>query len=257
MLVDILGILNVLSCTISVQCDQNIATFLDMTAVHGGSPKVWHSYIQRYLQLILESTFSMFNGTYILQWSSFQMFTESIRNFAHNLLLYSKFSPRFKWHIHKILPEQSLTRIAEYMTLVRKISGEIFVKTNSFGVHSVDFVIAKFLFYLDPRLGLNVTLNELYLSSGREDCMSGNLTIQTDKCNLHFCGFHSMTQAYPQGNKVSIALHWFKSITYRLNWSFVVLDSNRLYSSHQIIQTLRLIHTNIVNLKTELVSCLI
>ena len=87
-------------------------------------------------------------------------------------------------------------------------------------------------FKMDKRLSLNLTLHDLYFSSGYVDCKRGNMSIfefrlmKTAQLSLIYCGYHSEFSIYPGESSVSILTSVYAHILMILNATFSVTDSS-------------------------------
>ncbi len=107
-------------------------------------------------------------------------------------------------------------------------------------------------FNLHRSLSGNVTVHELFLSSGPLDCVEANLTVVKD--NLIYCGHYTNLEIFPQFQRFNFLLFVSYRSYFHFHSEFSVVDSNFMFSSqwylspliHPVLFTQRRIRSQII-----------
>ena len=207
------------------------------------SPKQWRIYIDKYLALLIQ--------TVHLPDKNIQSF------FFFQLNCTTYFIEKSK----AVLPLYFYT----YGSTIRRISGKMLLHSKDnklwskyylqyIGFQDIYHFAATFI--TDKRLSLNITVHDLFFSSGTVNCETGSLSIFELKLekvkhrSLLYCGFHSEFNIYPGTNMFSIVSSVHSHILMFLHAVFYVTDSNLLKTfpaakqSHTIPVSIWNVHEN-------------
>ena len=178
------------------------------------SLKQWRVYIDEYLELLIPALLSH---------------EINIQGF---LLFQLKYVAYFAQKSKAVLSLYFYT----FGSKIKMASGKMFLYSirNEFWNHYKPDIYGKFYqftanFKMDKMLSLNLTLHDLYFSSGYVDCKRGNMSIfksmKTVQPSIFYCGYHSEFSIYPGESNVSILTSVYAHILMVLNATFSVTDS--------------------------------
>ncbi len=90
----------------------------------------------------------------------------------------------------------------------------------------------RYSFKLFWKLTLNITVDQLFLSSGNFDCKESKLMIWTPDTETWYCGHHSRFFIFPPDWRCDIVLVHMQRVLFLLDSSFFVIDSFHTLSHH-------------------------
>ena len=251
--------------------------------------KKWHNYILKYLEYSLEkiSYFklnleNMLLSKYILS-SSFIMYHNQVDScFMVNAnLIHLKDWLQNRYIKNNAILNKGCTYLRGSHNYLNKSTGKQFDRLDQF-IDSCSLNLYRSYTWnvnLDQRLSLNLTLQELYFSSGINYCVGGNLTFYQNafdnnynhsyfckwqsknkkilKPFLLYCGHYALMNIYPSASifRMTIYHHYF--IISFINMSYSVMDKEILVSKHYATRTIVISKILFINRRTRIFTFLI
>ena len=251
--------------------------------------KNWHSYILKYLEYSLErinyfegNLENMLLSKYILS-SSFVVYHNQVDGcfMVNPNVIYLK-----DWLYSRNIEDNTIldkgcTYLRGSHKYLNKPTGKQLDSLNQFVndcslnlYHSYTWNV-----YLDQRLSLNVTLQELYFSSGINYCVGGNLTfyqnVFDDNYNhsnfckwqsknknilkpfLSYCGHYAVVNIYPSVSIFRMTTYYHYSTISFMNMSYSVMDKEIIISKHSTTPTIVISGILFVNRRSRIFTFVI
>ena len=179
------------------------------------SLKEWKVYIDEYLELLI------------------QLLLSPDTNIQTFLFLQQNYVTYFAEKSKTVIPLYFYT----FGSKIKIASGKMFLysRRNKLWNHFKPDIYGRFYqfaatFKMDKRLSLNLTLHDLYFSSGCIDCKRGNMSVfefkskKIERLILLYCGYHSEFSIYPGESSFSILTSVYAHTLMVLNATFSVTD---------------------------------
>ncbi len=132
---------------------------------------------------------------------------------------------------------------------VTRATGILFMRLDWCRKYQRDFTHIYFWFvHLDKQLSLNLNLSmhELYFSSGSGYCNYGNLTLENPvdkkKTPLVFCGYYSRITAFPGFNNIQMTMSKHRKTNYLFSATHSVADKGAIVSNKEETKLLVNLH---------------
>ncbi len=219
-----------LEALIVVSCDLTFESITQVNEPFKDAPKNWHAYVRSFQLYVISHWNTKLQTTSVqFYWLEQKYLSYHLH---HHLSKQTTQLKTFKKNKHRVPTEgHGLLYGYEILRATGLICASCAVeKTFSQSVYYASTITSYWEVNVNSLLALNLTVHDLYLTGGVEDCVMANLTIHNGKSDnrdsLALCGHHSMMHIFPAFQNFTLILKSHFQVFYFLNISFSVLDAH-------------------------------